>query len=190
MPLETGQVWNEFSECLRGFILKRVNDEHYADEILQDAFVKIHKNLKNLQNEKNLRPWLYQIVRNTITDYFRNRKFPEELRQDEADVAEDAKLDKEASEEIGPCIKALLKRLPDRDRNAIEEVDFEGVSQTELSKKLEISVSGAKSRVQRARGRLKGLLQECCSFELDGHGNVLDYQPKASPLSECCKEDS
>ena len=190
MPLETGQVWNEFSECLRGFILKRVSDEHQADEILQDAFVKIHKNLNQLQDKKNLRPWLYQIVRNTIADYFRNREFSEELRQDEAEMAEDAKLGKEASEEIGPCLKALMKRLPDRDRKAIEKVDFEGVSQKELSEKLEISVSGAKSRVQRARGRLKGLLQECCSFELDQHGNVMDYQPKASPLSDCCKEDS
>ena len=190
MPLETSQVWNEFSECLRGFILKRVSDEHHADEILQDAFVKIHKNLNQLQDRKNLRPWLYQIVRNTITDYFRNLKIPEELRQDEAEIVEDASLGKEPSEEIGPCLKALMERLPDRDRKAIEEVEFDGLSQKELSEKLEISVSGAKSRVQRARRRLKGLLKECCSFELDRQGNVLDYQPKASPLSDCCKEDS
>ena len=190
MSLETGQVWNEFSDCLRGFILKRVGNEHQADEILQDAFVKIHKNLNKLQDEKNLRPWLYQIVRNTIADYYRNRTISEELQQNEAEIAEEATLGKEASEEIGPCLKALIERLPERDRKVIEEVEFVGLSQRELSEKLKLSVSGTKSRVQRARGRLKGLLVECCSFELDRQGNVLDYQPNATPLSDCCKEDS
>lgn len=190
VPLKTDQVWNEFSDSLRGFILKRVGDSHYAEEILQEAFLKIHKNLDKLQGVNHLRPWLYQIVRNTIADYYRTRRPAKELQEGDPQFAEEASVDTAPSEEISPCIKALVDRLPELDRATIKEVEFEGMSQKELSEKLGISVSGAKSRVQRARGRLRNMLLECCSFELDRKGNVLDYRPKASPLSECCKEES
>ncbi len=177
-----------FSDSLRGFIRKRVGDEHYVDDILQDAFIKIHKNLGKLQDEGKLRSWLYRIVRNTIIDYYRNRKPAEELPDDFGELVEEATLGREVSEELAPCVKALMERLSDKDRMAIEKTEFDGLTQKELSETLSISFSGAKSRVQRARGRMKDLLLECCSFELDRQGNILDYTPKAETSEDCCGE--
>ena len=45
-----------------------------------------------------------------------------------------------------------------------------------ISQRLDISVSGAKSRVQRARKMLKTKLDECCRIEFDSHGKIVDYQ--------------
>ena len=49
MILSTEEIWEQFSDRLRLFILKRVRDEHDADDILQDVFAKIHANLPNLK---------------------------------------------------------------------------------------------------------------------------------------------
>jgi RNA polymerase sigma-70 factor, ECF subfamily len=53
---------------------------------------------------------------------------------------------------------------------------------------LGISLSGAKSRVQRARKKLKELLLECCHFEFDRYGTVFDYHPKN--CTKCCESET
>ena len=94
--------------------------------------------------------------------------------------------DDDVSAELAPCVKALMARLPDKDREAIEMVEFEGLSQKAMSEKLDMSFSGAKSRVQRARGKMKDLLEECCSFEINRHGSILEYEPKSQAPNGCC----
>jgi RNA polymerase sigma-70 factor (ECF subfamily) len=64
-------------------------------------------------------------------------------------------------------------------------VEFEGVSQTELADRLGISVSGAKSRVQRGRKMLRDILMKCCHFEFDRYGTIIDYYPHC-----CCCESN
>lgn len=60
--------------------------------------------------------------------------------------------------------------------------EIEGLSQEEISKKENISLSGAKSRIQRGRIKLKNALNDCCKFEIDKRGNILDYKSK----QDCC----
>jgi len=64
-------------------------------------------------------------------------------------------------------------------------VEYEGMTQKEYAEKICISISGAKSRVQRARGMLKDLLMRCCHFEFDSYGTIIDYHPIACC---CCSE--
>lgn len=56
--------------------------------------------------------------------------------------------------------------------------EFKGLTQKEMAEKFELLISGVKSRVQRARERLQGMLLECCNFEIDRLGNIHDYQTK------------
>ena len=60
--------------------------------------------------------------------------------------------------------------------------EYQGLTQRELAEKLGLSFSGAKSRVQRAREKLKKMLLDCCHFELDRRGKVIDYRPNC----DCC----
>jgi RNA polymerase sigma-70 factor (ECF subfamily) len=69
----------------------------------------------------------------------------------------------------------MLRCLPRKYRQALELTEMQGFSQTELAARLNISVSGAKSRVQRAREKLKEALLDCCHFEFDRYGRVIDY---------------
>jgi RNA polymerase sigma-70 factor, ECF subfamily len=63
----------------------------------------------------------------------------------------------------------------------LERVDIEGETHQHVAAELGLSVSGMKSRVQRARRDLKELLEDCCVVELDRLGAVSDYQPNAGP---------
>jgi len=67
-------------------------------------------------------------------------------------------------------------------REALILTEYQGLTQKELGEKLGISFSGAKSRVQRAREKLKTMLLDCCHFEIDRLGRVIDYQPRC----DCC----
>jgi len=69
-----------------------------------------------------------------------------------------------------------MQRLPQKYLEALELYEFQGLSQKELSEKLGISYSGAKSRVQRGRKKLKYLLEGCCHIESDRYGNIVDFR--------------
>jgi len=76
-----------------------------------------------------------------------------------------------------PCILPLVERLPWPYRQALLLTEYEGLTQKELGQRLGLSLSGAKSRVQRARDQFRDLLLECCHFEFDRRGTIIDYHP-------------
>ncbi len=77
------------------------------------------------------------------------------------------------------------------DRQALILTEYQGLTQRELAERLGLSFSGAKSRVQRAREKLKQQLLECCHFELDRRNHILDYQPRCHRCETvaCCTDE-
>ena len=88
--------------------------------------------------------------------------------------------------ELAPSVAAMLERLPEHYREALVLTEYQGLTQKELAERLGLSFSGAKSRVQRAREKLKQLMLECCHFEFDCLGRVIDYQPRCC----CCSQNT
>ena len=72
----------------------------------------------------------------------------------------------------------LLRRA--RTARALRLVDSEGPGQKGLAARLGLSITGAKSRVQRARRRLKEVLPDCCDIERDRRGNAIGYTPRVN----------
>ena len=147
-------VYRDFSTQLRRFISKRVSDPDSVEDILQDVFVRIHTRLDSLQDESKLQGWIYQVTRNTIVDYYRRRvdtaELPESLSYlDESDIQEDA------SQELLPSIRQMVGSLPEKYRQVVVMTEYQGLTQQEAAERLGLSLSGAKSRVQRAREQLK-----------------------------------
>jgi len=177
--LTTEKVWEEFSGGLKQFILKRIPDETQAEDVLQDVFLKIHTRIDSLRDQERLPAWVYQIARNTIYDFYRTRQVAL-LPQDMTYLPDDPFEDVVA--ELAPCVKHMVESLPTDYRDALILTEYEGLSQKELSEKLGLSFSGAKSRVQRARGKIRQMLLDCCHFEFDHAGRIIDYQPRC----ECC----
>ena len=167
------QIWNEFADKLRQFIQKRVSDSAETEDILQDVFLKISTRLDQLEDTAKLQGWLYLIARNAVIDYYRKQRETVELPETLAAEDEPAEL-----EELKAAFRRMIHGLPGPYREAILLTEFDGLSQVELAKRLGISVSGAKSRVQRGREQLKEMLLDCCHFEFDRRGRVFDCHPR------------
>jgi RNA polymerase sigma-70 factor (ECF subfamily) len=95
--------------------------------------------------------------------------------------------DDEEMEGLKMAFRRMIYSLSEPYRDALVLTEFEGLTQKELAERLGISLSGAKSRVQRGREQLKVMLHECCTFEFDRRGRVIDCTPRAEGG---CKECS
>jgi RNA polymerase sigma-70 factor, ECF subfamily len=183
MDITTERVWEAFHASLQQFIRQRVSDDATAEDLLQDVFLNIHQRMYSLRDVKKLEPWIYQITRNAIIDYYRSTRATTTLDVPEAlQLAEDLP-DEDVITELFPCVRAMVKSLPAQDRQALVLTEYQGLTQKELAERLGLSFSGAKSRVQRAREKLKQQLLACCHFELDNLGHVINYQPRCA---HCC----
>jgi RNA polymerase sigma-70 factor (ECF subfamily) len=173
VPLET--IYNDFHAKLHRFIAGRISDSDTAEDILQDVYLKIHTHIDGLRETDRLESWIYQITRNAIVDYYRRARPQDELPETLASPFDE---EPEAVSELAPSVRGMLGCLPDAYRQALELTEFQGLSQVELASRLNISVSGAKSRVQRGREKLKEAFLDCCHFEFDRLGKLMDYRPK------------
>ena len=172
----TYQIWVELKANLYRFIVRRVDNEADAEDILQDVFYKIHSQIDRLKDTTKIYSWVYRITRNAIIDHYRSRKGNVSLDEspDVFDIADDELPPAEAErEEIVACLKPMMERLPEDYRLALQMADVQGIPQAEVAGQLNISVSGAKSRVQRARGKVKDMLLNCCNFEFDRLGRAV-----------------
>jgi RNA polymerase sigma factor, SigZ family len=188
MGYSTEKIWEEFSSALRSYISHRVSNSSQIEDILQEVFIKIHSNIDTLKDNAKIRGWVYQITRNTIIDYYRKQTIKLEDIDDfflENEVAENNInnwIELEPAQKVAAGLKEMIADLPEKYSQALYLVEFEGITQVELAKKLGISVSGAKSRVQRGRQLLKDSLMKCCHFELDRYGTIINIHP----ICCCC----
>ena len=184
MIATTEQVWKDLNTDLKLFIARRVPDNQIAEDILQDVFLKIHSRIDSLKDAARLEGWIYRIVRNAISDYYRNPAARPTEELPELLVAPDDAEDTTAARDLIPSVRSFVAQLPKDYREAILLTEYGGLNQRELAEKLGISVSGAKSRVQRAREKLKEMLLDCCHFEFDRLGQIISFQPRCG----CCRD--
>jgi RNA polymerase sigma-70 factor (ECF subfamily) len=172
-------LWDQYSTRLRAFIRSRVWDDAEAEDILQEVFIRIHRHLCCQPEWNKPKSWIYQIARNLIIDHYRRRRETVELPESlpaEPDLPEE---DPEAV--LALSLREMIDGLPEHYRQALLLTEYQGLSQKQLAERLGISLSGAKSRVQRARERLRDMLLRCCHFEFDRRGRIMDYYQRC-----CC----
>jgi RNA polymerase sigma-70 factor (ECF subfamily) len=167
--------WKNHRNELKSYIGKQVDDQDIIEDILHEVYIKASSNIQQLNEQGNLRSWLYRITRNTIIDYYRLKKDYEELPENI--FLEDADPVEENYKILANCIKPLIQELPEKYRTVLELSDLEGMSQKDIANKLGLSLSGTKSRVQRGRQKLHEIMLQCCHFELI-KGGVSDFTPR------------
>jgi len=168
--MQTEVIWEGFRKELLKFIKARVNEQDEAEDILQEVFIKIHLNIKSIQEKAKISSWVYAITRNAIIDYYRKRKRMDHPENFELQLEEELE---ESKQDFSSCLTSFIEQLPEKDQEALNKTAFGNVSQKEYAKELQLSYSATKSRVQRAREKLKDLFVACCAIETDHYGNII-----------------
>lgn len=168
-PSDRSDAWLPLVDRLRAFVAGRVPGAD-ADDVAQDVLIRLHENARTLRDIDRVEAWVYGIARRTVADYYRRRSAPAGT-----DETADAALppenlttyggDHDVHEEVLSWIRPFVDALPEPDRQALILADFEGRTQQHVADALGLSLSGAKSRVQRARARVGQALRACCAVE-------------------------
>ena len=197
MTKTTEELWQLVHDGLRAFIAKRVTDQGHVEDILQDVFVRVHRQIDSVSDPGRLMSWIYQITRHAIIDHYRKpgrqREVPAGLSSElevlrESPVVSELIYDGDAAEpraELAHCLRPMIERLSKDYRDAINLVELEGLTQQAAATQMGVSLSGMKSRVQRGRKQLKQMLDDCCLIELDRRKGVIDYQQHRADCNLC-----
>ncbi len=175
--------WQTFSVRLDRFIRRRVGDDATAQDIRQDVLLRLQKRLAGNGGIGDIEAWLFRSARNAVIDHYRTRKplveLPDDLSADEPETGGEL-------EALRAAFRRMVDELPEPYREAVVLADLEGLEQRAVAERLGLSLSGAKSRIQRGRRQLKQSLIACCSFDYDRRGRVIDCTPRtASNCPEC-----
>ena len=176
-------VYHEFDSKLRKFISNRISDRDLTEDILQNVYIKLHANINRLNDINHITAWLYKVTRNAIIDEHRRARPTFELTDDFASPPNESP---DLTAELASSVHMMLDCLEEDDRRVLLLADIQKMKQKNLAQELGISYSGAKSRVQRARQKLRKAFLDCCHFEFDHMGRAMGFQ---SNCDDCGNEE-
>lgn len=172
--ITTEVLWREFSAPLIKFLRARTATKADAEDLLQEIFVRIQKRLPDLREPAKLQGWVYRIARNAVIDHYRTRRqhlpldFDLETRDPEG----------RDSVDLSASLRKFIAALPAAYREPLVRHEYQGESLQEVATALGLTLTATKSRVRRARLMLREMLEQCCRFEFDRRGKVIEAIPR------------
>jgi RNA polymerase sigma-70 factor, ECF subfamily len=164
-----------FLPKLRAFLGRRVSNQADAEDLAQEILLRVHQGARHLSDQTRITSWIWQIARNALIDYYRAR----DIRSAQAEIPGDL-AGADGGESLDAVVESWLeptiRTLPEPYREALLLSEIQGLPQVDVAERLSISLSGAKSRVQRGRLKLRDALLTCCRFEFDRRGRIVSYQ--------------
>ena len=184
-------VAEQFRAEIFAYIQSKVGDSATADDLTQETFLKVSRALVKGTMPEHFRGWLYRIARNTTIDFVtESRRFvplEDSIIKREANKSESSDSgDTEFRKQLFSYTLKVIETLPAEDRDALTLTEVDGLSREELAGELGISLTAAKSRVHRARAKLRKTVEECCRLVTDPYGRVMDWR-KRPPSSRVRK---
>lgn len=169
---DVNEAWAAHRRMLMEFVVKRVGNPMLADDIVHDVLIKAYERMSALRQPTKLQAWLYQMTRHAIVDHYRKKRM-EPLPDD---IVDDENSQPRFERELSACLSPLMSDMEEPYRSALQAADIEGVGQKEIAERSGLSLSGAKSRLQRARRMLRDRLLECCRAEVNRQGSLVEYE--------------
>lgn len=171
LPHDVQGTWGLFRDRLVAYMRNRVPEEH-AEDLTQEVLLKMHKALPDLRSNEHVYAWMYGIARNTVIDYFRRKTTTSRQTKLLEEEVVDEQVSEQAPHPLYRCLHPLLEELPEKYRETIRRVEFEGSSIRDEAERSQQSLSAVKSRLMRGRAMLRKKLQCCCAIEFDARGKV------------------
>ncbi len=154
----------KYEKQIHAFVWRRVKDYHVAEEITQDTFLKAYQKLGTLRDPNRFSGWLYMIATRRFLTWFEEKTIPmqslDAMREGEIEALLYARYMMEQTEKLATdkqreVVGYLLEKLPARERTVVVLHYLSEMSCEEIGDFLEMSPNTVKSRLHRARKRLK-----------------------------------
>lgn len=157
----------KYIKAMYGFVYNNVGNQAEAEDITQEVFIKIWKNIKKFNQEKNFKPWAFQIAKNTSIDFLRKKKsIPFSRFEDEKGrnilsdniVAKPLNLIEKLSDKR--VLAVAMQNLNDKEQRTINLRHNDGLSFKEIAAIFQEPINTVKSRHRRSLSRLKKNIKE------------------------------
>jgi len=185
-------LYREYYPKIVGY-LRRVVGDGEAEDVAQEAFVKISRSLDGFRGESQLSTWIYRIATNAAMDHLR-RPSAKQFFHPASDMSDDDEGYEQMIADGSPlhdtllirkdmsaCIRGLVNDLPEQYRTVLVLSDLEGFTNAEIGDVLGLSLDTVKIRLHRARLRLKKAMDHACHLYHDGR-NELSCDRKTTTL--------
>ena len=173
-------IYYEYQPRVRKFAVSFVKDQWVADDITQDTFEKVQGHHDQLKDPAKLSAWIFRIAYNLCQDHFRNTQ--KELHNGrmlagQVQLQDVLPLDKKLElHQMNQCVQDKVRLLPENLKSVLIMYDVMGFRQKEIAEILAITPGNVKTRLHRARKKLKVILEKECRLEKDER-NVLVCEP-------------
>ncbi len=159
-----------------GIIYQIVRNQNEVEDIAQEVFIKVFKNINKFEEKSSLYTWIYRITVNMCIDTIKKRKsvvyIDEKLETGDGEIERQFESDQKTDEiyekkELKDIINKCIEELPEKQRMMIILRDIKGFSYEEISSFTKTNIGTVKSQINRARLKLKELLEK--------KGTIVDY---------------
>ncbi|ERT68420.1 MAG: RNA polymerase sigma factor [Cetobacterium somerae] len=150
--MDFDQIYNEYFDRIYYKILSTVKNAEDAEDIAQEVFISVYKNLKGFREESNIYTWIYRIAINKTYDFFRKKKLNLELNDEILSV--------ESNEDfnIPILLEEKLKELPFQEREIVVLKDIYGYKLREIADMKEMNISTVKTIYYKAIKDMGGVI--------------------------------
>ena len=171
-------AWNEHEKFLKNWLIKETGNHDQALDLLQDLFVKSLQNKEHFCTLTDAKSWLFRVAKNSVIDSYRKSKLEIGTVCSETDEIEEAK-EKKATTivKLQHCLERVISELDDDDKEVIELCDMKGVPQAHYAHTKGLSLSATKSRIQRARKKLRQQMITSCDVQFEQQ-KVCGFTPR------------
>jgi RNA polymerase sigma-70 factor (ECF subfamily) len=166
-------AWQLHEHEIYGWLLKQSDSPVDADDLLQETFLRAIRQQGKFCAIENARAWLFDVARHLVIDRSRRQRPMFQLHDELA--MQQSELD--AVDSLAGCLPWVLEKLTRTDRDIIKLCDLEGMKQADFAARHGLTLAATKSRLLRARARLRLRLSQDCQVRLDDHGRVCCFTP-------------
>ena len=185
--IDVAAAWHELGDRLRVYVGRRVNPGD-ADDVVQSVMVKLLERRGEIDAD-SVRAWLFTVTRNAVAEHYRQHRpsidldtFGDVPETDDVDPAD------RTIANLTDCLDPMLRMLSESDADLLRRIDLQGEAQTDLAASLGIPLSTVKSRVQRARTKLRSAFDACCEIDRARNGAPIAFE-RGPACAPACSDD-
>ncbi len=153
------QLYDSYCDAMFNISLRYVRDKFVAEDVMQDAFIKVFKNILSFKGEVTIGSWIKKIVINQCLDYLKKRKIElVSIEEKELQVADDDNWEIEDNINVSAILN-VINSLPEKYKVVLNMYLIEGFDHQEIAQVLNITEVNSRSQLMRGKNRLKSELK-------------------------------